>query len=68
MGYHLSIFREKWYKKGSGVGPQGRASPYKTLLSAPRGRGTSSVLALAIKPGSVSGRDDGDYDLFRGPT
>ena len=39
--YHLSIeairkgyhFCAKWYIKGSGVGPQGGAFPYKTLLS-----------------------------------
>ena len=42
-GYHLSIegirkgylFREKWYIKGSGVGPWGGASLYKHLLSTP---------------------------------
>ena len=29
------LFREKWYIKGCGVGPQGGASPYKNLLSNP---------------------------------
>ena len=28
-------FCEKWHIKGLGVGPPGRASPYKTLLSIP---------------------------------
>ena len=45
-GYHFSIeagirkghlFREKWYMKGSGVGPRGGASLYKHLLSTSRG-------------------------------
>ena len=45
-GYHFSIeagirkghlFREKWYIKGSGVGPRGGASLYKHLLSTSRG-------------------------------
>ena len=45
LWYHLSIegirkgylFREKWYIKEQGVGPRGGASPYKHLLSTPRG-------------------------------
>ena len=29
------LYYRKWYIKGKGVGPQGGASPYKTLLSTP---------------------------------